>query len=135
MAHQIWFWAKSCSGSFVRQVSLDFRMRSSQRAGADAAARGRPVAPGSCWWRTKVSDLERERAERAAPPGPGEPIGTVDDWIGYWLTYIAGRRTKAQTCQLLPITSAGTPRGLAEMASRLGAEWRGGARRSRRRPR
>jgi integrase len=47
----------------------------------------------------KVSDLERERAERDAPPRPGEPIETVNDWIGYWLTYIAGRRTKAQTCQ------------------------------------
>ena len=32
MAHQIWFWAKSCSGRFVSPVSLALRMRSSQRA-------------------------------------------------------------------------------------------------------
>src|SRR4051794_41088924 len=47
----------------------------------------------------KVSELEQQRAERDAPPNPGQAIDTVREWIGYWLTHIAGQRTKESTAR------------------------------------
>lgn len=47
----------------------------------------------------KVTELEGLRAQQDGPPSPGDHIETLHDWIGYWLTHIAGHRTKTSTCR------------------------------------